>query len=65
MNMLSRKNEYEADAFAAQYCPADDLISGLKKLHRDTLSNINPHPAFVFIHYSHPTLLQRIEHLDK
>lgn len=65
MNMLSRKNEYEADAFAAQYCPAEDLISGLKKLHRDTLSNINPHPAYVFIHYSHPTLLQRIEHLNK
>ena len=60
MNALSRKNEYEADAYAKSWSNADDLISGLKKLHKDTLSNINPDPSYVFVHYSHPTLLQRI-----
>jgi STE24 endopeptidase len=64
MNLLSRKNEYEADAYAAQYAQANALISGLKKLHKESLSNVNPHPAYVFIHYSHPTLLQRIEKLN-
>jgi len=60
MNSLSRKNEYEADAYAKEWSNADDLVSGLKKLHKETLSNINPHPTYVFFHYSHPTLLQRI-----
>ncbi|MCO5230604.1 MAG: M48 family metallopeptidase [Chitinophagales bacterium] len=64
MNMLSRKNEYEADNYAKKWSNKDDLIHGLKKLHKDTLSNINPHPAYVFVHYSHPTLLQRIESLQ-
>ncbi|MCZ2393182.1 MAG: M48 family metallopeptidase [Chitinophagales bacterium] len=65
MNMLSRKNEYEADDYAKKWANKDDLILGLKKLHKDTLSNINPHPAYVFVHYSHPTLLQRIQSLQK
>lgn len=65
MNMLSRKNEYEADAYAKKWSDASSLISGLKKLHKDSLSNINPHPAYVFVHYSHPTLLQRIQSLNK
>lgn len=63
MNALSRKNEYEADNYAKEWAEKEDLISGLKKLHKDTLSNINPHPAYVFVHYSHPTLLQRIQSL--
>jgi STE24 endopeptidase len=65
MNALSRKNEYEADRFAASFGLADDLISSLKKLTVKNLSNINPHPAYVFFHYSHPTLLQRIQALKK
>lgn len=63
MNMASRKNEYEADAYAARFGLADSLISGLKKLSVESLSNLNPDPWNVFIYYSHPTLLQRIERL--
>jgi STE24 endopeptidase len=65
MNILSRKNEYQADAFAAQYFHAGELASALKKLSVKSLSNLNPHPAYVFFHYSHPTLLQRLKALDK
>ena len=60
MNGLSRRNEYQADAFAASYGLGDALISALKKLSTTALSNLQPHPAFVFVHYSHPTLLQRL-----
>jgi STE24 endopeptidase len=60
MNLLSRKNEYEADAFAKETYNASPLISALKKLSVNHLSNLQPHPAFVFLNYSHPTLLQRI-----
>ena len=63
MNILSRKNEYEADRFAASFGLDNELISGLKKLSKNNLSNLNPHPAYVFFHYSHPTLLQRIRAL--
>ena len=59
-NAISRKNEYEADAYAAQFGLGDALISALKKLSVQALSNLNPHPWVVFWHYSHPTLLQRI-----
>ncbi len=62
-NVLSRKNEYAADRFAAQYGYAGYLISGLKKLSKKSLSNLTPHPLYVFFHYSHPTLLQRIRAL--
>ncbi len=64
-SMLSRKNEYQADAYAASFGLAAPLISGLKKLSVKSLSNLNPDPLFVFFHYSHPTLLQRIEALKK
>ena len=60
MNVIIRKNEYEADAFAAQYGLGEELISGLKKLSVKSLSNLQPHPAYVFVNYSHPTLLQRM-----
>ncbi len=63
MNVSSRKNEYEADAYAASFGLADSLISGLKKLSVKALSNLNPDPWNVFVYYSHPTLLQRIEKL--
>lgn len=65
MNMLSRKNEYQADAFAAEYFKPEALASALKKLSVKNLSNLTPHPKYVFFHYSHPTLLQRLEHLKK
>ena len=60
MNLFSRKNEYEADAYAKQTYSAAPLISALKKLSVNHLSNLQPHPAFVFLNYSHPTLLQRM-----
>jgi STE24 endopeptidase len=63
MNMLSRKHEYEADNFAAETSSAIDLVNALKKLSKDSLSNLNPHPAYVFVYYSHPTLLQRMKNM--
>lgn len=59
-NVFSRKNEYQADKFAADNYDADALIEGLKKLSVKSLSNLRPHPLYVFFNYSHPTLLQRI-----
>jgi len=63
MNWISRKNEYQADAFAKKYSSGVDLSNALIKLSANNLSNINPHPAFVFVHYSHPPLLFRLNKL--
>ena len=60
-NRVSRKHEYEADAFAAKEGYGEALIAALKKLHKDSLSNLNPHPLIVKMEYSHPTLSQRID----
>ena len=65
LHMLSRKNEYEADAFTKANFEAEHLISALKKLSINNLSNLTPHPTYVFFHYSHPTLLERIRALNK
>jgi STE24 endopeptidase len=65
MNILSRKNEYEADHFAKETYNAEALANALKKLSVDNLSNLKPHPAYVFVHYSHPTLLQRLAALRR
>ncbi len=65
MNMLSRKNEFEADAYAAEVTgKPGDLITGLKKLSKDNLSNLTPHPFYVFLNYSHPPMLKRIAALE-
>lgn len=64
MNYLSRKFEYQADRFARDTYGGVPLISGLKKLSRNNLSNLSPHPAYVFVHYSHPPLAKRIHKLD-
>ena len=61
INGISRRCEYRADAYAAHYGHREALISGLKKLSANTLSNLTPHPAVVWMDYSHPTLAQRIE----
>jgi STE24 endopeptidase len=61
-NIISRKNEYAADRFAALTTKApENMIAALKKLSKDNLSNLVPHPFYVFLNYSHPTVLQRIE----
>jgi len=66
MNILSRKNEFEADAYAANVTGnADSLITALKKLSADNLSNLTPHPFYVFMHYSHPPVSKRIVELRK
>ena len=61
MNMISRKNEFEADNYAKETYDGDSLVLALKKLSVDSLSNIYPHPLYVFFHYSHPPLLERIK----
>ncbi|QNM86442.1 M48 family metallopeptidase [Polaribacter pectinis] len=65
MNYVSRKFEYQADNFAKETFAAKPLITSLKKLSKNSLSNLTPHPAYVFMHYSHPTLLERIQNLEK
>lgn len=65
MNVFSRKFEYQADDYAKNTYKAEPLITSLKKLSKNSLSNLTPHPAYVFMHYSHPTLLQRIVNLRK
>ena len=63
MNVLSRKNEYEADKFAKDTYNGNFLELALKKLSVDSLSNLYPHPLYVFVHYSHPPLLKRLARL--
>ncbi len=64
-NMLSRKNEFEADSFAAKNYAASPLQHALKKLSVENLAHLTPHPLYVFFNYSHPPLLQRLAHLEK
>lgn len=64
-NMYSRKNEFEADAYAKETFDGTALANALKKLSVDSLSNLYPHPAYVFFHYSHPPLLKRLEAINQ
>ncbi|MFD1316684.1 M48 family metallopeptidase [Namhaeicola litoreus] len=63
MQYMSRQFEFEADDFAKFHHNGNDLISSLKKLSRKSLSNLTPHKAYVFFHYSHPPLLERVQNL--
>ena len=63
MNYLSRKFEFQADDYAKMTFAAAPLITSLKKLSKNSLSNLTPHPAYVFVHYSHPPLVERIRNL--
>ncbi|UMB61244.1 M48 family metallopeptidase [Lutibacter sp. A80] len=65
MNIISRKFEYEADDYAKTNFNAEALISSLKKLSKNSLSNLTPSNMYVKFHYSHPTLLERILNLKK
>ena len=64
MNIFSRKNEFEADNYAATTYSAQPLREALIRLHQENLSNLTPHPWYVFMNYSHPPLLQRLKALD-
>ena len=64
MNLLSRKNEFEADNFAKETYNGEPLQTGLKNLSVSHLSNLTPHPSYVFVHYSHPPLIARLEALQ-
>lgn len=63
-NYISRKNEYVADKFVKEYFKPEILAVALKKLSVKNLSNMMPHPAYVFFHYSHPPLLSRLDKLE-
>ena len=61
MSALSRKHEYEADAFAREAMGGDPqpLVESLRKMHEKNLGNLTPHPLFSAFHYSHPTIIER------
>ncbi|NTV47848.1 MAG: M48 family metallopeptidase, partial [Chlorobiales bacterium] len=62
MHIFSRKNEYEADRYVSEtYQMPEALADALKKLSVNNLSNLTPHPFYVFMNYSHPPVLSRIE----
>jgi STE24 endopeptidase len=63
MNYFSRKFEYQADDYAKNTYAALPLVTSSKKLSKNSLSNLTPHPAYVFMHYSHPPLINRIRNL--
>lgn len=66
MNMLSRRHEYQADRFAVESTnELDAFIQALKKLSAHNLSNLTPHPFHVFLNYSHPPVLKRIETMQE
>lgn len=65
MNHFSRKFEYQADDYAKSTYAGQPLITSLKKMSKNSLSNLTPHPAYVWVHYSHPTLLERVLNLKK
>ena len=66
MHVFSRRHEFEADRFAAETTGGGaPLVSALKKLSADNLNNLTPHPLDVFLHYSHPPVLRRIDALQR
>jgi STE24 endopeptidase len=62
-SLSSRKDEYEADAFAAEHADANQLVSALVKLFQDNASTLTPDPVYSTFYYSHPTASQRVERL--
>ena len=63
-NIFSRKFEFQADRYASETFNSESLIEALKILSKDSLSNLTPHPSYVWWHYSHPPLSKRISHLQ-
>lgn len=65
MNIISRKHEFQADEFAAMKSSSRNLQEALKKLSSKNLTNLQPHPVYVYVHYSHPPLSRRLQALQK
>jgi STE24 endopeptidase len=66
LQAFSRRNEFEADAFArATTGRAEALVTALKRLSADSLSNLTPHPLYVALHHSHPPLVERVAALRR
>ena len=65
ISTFSRRFEYAADKFAADNGYGEALISGLKKLAKNSFANLSPHPVVVALTYSHPTISQRVEYIEK
>ena len=65
LNFLSRKAEYAADAFSAKYVDKKHMISALHVLIKENFSNLNPHPLYILLHYSHPAASDRLGALEK
>ena len=64
--IISRRNEFSADDYSSRTAEMPDaLISGLKKMSKENLSNLTPHWLNVFLNYSHPPVLDRIKALQK
>jgi STE24 endopeptidase len=61
---LSRRDEYQADAYAARQTAAGDLVTALVKLYRDNAATLTPDPLYSLFHASHPPASQRIAHLQ-
>ncbi len=64
-NSWSRHNEFEADTFARETYEVAPMRAALEKISTDSLANLSPHPLYVAFNYTHPTLLQRIENIER
>lgn len=64
MNIKSRKNEYEADEYAVKNFEKGPMEDALRKLSKDNLTNMTPHPVYEFLNYSHPSISKRLKAID-
>jgi STE24 endopeptidase len=60
---LSRRNEFDADQFSTSTYPKGVMESALGKISTDALANLNPHPLYVKVHYTHPPVIERLKAL--
>jgi STE24 endopeptidase len=65
LNYLSRKAEYAADSFSTKYVDKKHMISALRILVKENYANLNPHPLFILLHYSHPAASERLGAIEK
>lgn len=65
LNSISRKAEYAADAFATELVGKEPTTNAFKVLAQENLANLTPHPLYVMMHYSHPTIPQRLQAISQ